>query len=403
MGICVYCDNERKLTKEHVFPNFLEKRQDEKGLYFNGAVDRYLVNAPVVKDVCTECNNVILGRLDRYASQLYKDYFCKPIIDVTKITFDSNLFIRWVLKVLFNAQRAFDCPYRIFIPYKKYMLGLEESPRKVFILGCVMKGSMLDGKYVQAKDLRVSDIRIPEDKLGVQLSLSHAITIRSYSFMVLSFLSEPSQKALNRTLKYIRKNAGYSLNDNNDNELVFKPQISKLDHVSHKAMQRFNNPNVYPNNGFIKVGRETVKLTNFPDVQHTSKKIIDNKIALITVSMDGYYWPLLGFKFFSPDLLEFSRLLSKEIVDCPRSQRASASIIRKGLKTYVTIHDKLAPGEPILQPTMGVHQTDENWELWKKGIQRRHCIYLCSGTSHKDGSSPQIHLVVSVVDLKIVD
>jgi len=46
--------------------------------YWIDRLDEKMVGGePTVKDVCQECNNVVLSQLDSYGLKLYKNYFCK--------------------------------------------------------------------------------------------------------------------------------------------------------------------------------------------------------------------------------------------------------------------------------------------------------------------------------------
>tara|TARA_R110002012_G_scaffold104238_1_gene244592 strand:+ start:7543 stop:8754 length:1212 start_codon:yes stop_codon:yes gene_type:complete len=399
MGICIYCDKDGKLTREHVFPDFIENKSTDKGVYYSGSADKYVPNAPVVKDVCSHCNNVILGNLDAYAAKLYDKYFSHEITSPITFKFESDMFIRWLIKVLFNAQRSFNGVFTNFLPYRKFMLGNDDSPRKVYILGCVMKSSRLNDENVRARDIRATDVRLPELKLGIQYSLSHVVTINSFSFMVLSFLREPSLKAFNRTLKFIKKNLGYTLSESSDNELKLNPNISKIDHVSHKGLQRYNNPNVFPNNGLITVGKEKIALTHFPEVPQPRIKVIDNKISLMTISDSNINRPFLGFKLFSKDLKEFSVSITANLDDLKISNRASVTVLRKGDKTFVTIHDKFEPETPILSPSSGIFQSHVNWNLWKQAIESNKCLYLYTGIDNRDHNSQLVHVKASILEI----
>lgn len=395
MGICVYCDKEKTLTKEHVFPNYLEKKIESESLYYSGSAKKYIANAPVVKDVCANCNNVKLGSIDAYSASLYDKYFKHEILSTVSIQYDHELFVRWLLKVLFNAQRSFKGEYKAFLPYKKYMLGDDTSPQKIYLLGGVIKAGTHDGNTFQARDIRVSDIRLPELKLGIQFSVCHAVTIRSYSFLVLSFIKEPSKKAFQRTIKFIKDKLGYELSKHKG-ELKFNPSVSKMDHVTHKGHQKFNNPNVFPDNGLIQVGKKQLQLTNFPSIPAPTK---DSKMFITTV-IDDSHMPLLGLENVSDELKDFSVGLSENIYENLKSVRAVASVLRKGEKTYVTIHDLVEPKLPFLTPSTGILQTTENWNYWKKGLEENNCLYLCSSTDFKNIKKIIVYSIIPITDIK---
>lgn len=400
MGICIYCEREDTLTREHVFPDFLAKRSDREGLYYSGSAERYFSNSPVIRDVCSKCNNELLGSLDTYAAELYDKYFHREITSNIRISYNEDLLKRWIVKVIFNAQRSFGGVYVNFLPYRKYMLGLEKSPMEIFLFGCVMNGSWLNGSYVKPRDFRVSDLRIPELELGVQLSLSHSITVNSFSLLVLSFLNAPSKKSFNRTVGFIRKNLGYVLSDSNMGELSFRPGTSKIDHVSHKSVQRYHNSYVFPDDGIIDIGNKKFKLTNFPAQRYSPIKVVDSKIRLITLGKDDIYYSFLVIKNLSKEFVEFSTKFENGVENLAMSKRATATVIRTAGKTYVTIHDNLDSKIPILNPIMGVHQTYENWSIWKSGVSQHGCIYVSSQVLDKRIDDICIHIAVPLVKIE---
>lgn len=398
MGICVYCEKDKKLTREHVFPDYFERKTEAEGLYYSGSAEKYIANAPVVKDVCAECNNVKLSKIDDYSSSIYDKYLKHEISSIVTIQYDHELLVRWLLKVIFNAQRSFKGAYKEFLPYKKYMIGDDISPQKLYLFGGVMKAGYHEGNIVQARDIRVSDIRLSEIDLGVQFSICHAVTIRSYSFLVLSFTKEPSQKAFQRTTKFIKKKLGYELSKQKG-KLKFNPAVSKMDHVTHKGHQKYNNPNVYPNNGLIKVGEKQLQLTNFPLVANPRVKVVDSKVSITTV-IDGSHRSLLGLKTVSDELKDFSVEFNENIFEHVKSIKAVASVLRKGEKTYVTIHDLLEPKSPFLYPRTGIFQSKENWSWWKKGLEENKCLYLCSSIDANNIAKTIVHAIIPITDIK---
>src|SRR5271170_1789254 len=115
MKKCAYCSEIKSaLTREHVFPNALDKefRKDGSSMrepYWIDRLDEKMVGGePTVKDVCQECNNVVLSQLDSYGLKLYKNYFCKIAEqnEMVKFEFDYDLLLRWILKLSYNSARA---------------------------------------------------------------------------------------------------------------------------------------------------------------------------------------------------------------------------------------------------------------------------------------------------------
>lgn len=295
MAICAFCDLDKKLTREHVFPDFFEKKREKEGLYYSASTKKYLPSAPVVKDVCAECNNVHLSNLDNYASILFSKFFNEELLSVKNIQFDRELLVRWLLKVLYNSARSFKTPSQVFLPYKKFMIGDSGCPNQIYLLGCVMKNGWVNGEEVKARDIRVSDLRLPELELGVQFSLCHSVTINSYSFILISFLGSPSSKAVSRALKFIKKEIGCEL-EKKHGELRFNPNSSKIDHVTHKGRQRAHNPWLYPNKGVVKVGKQELQLTGFPKHDVSRVSVRDGKMQIVTLGAGDEMYPLIDRK-----------------------------------------------------------------------------------------------------------
>ena len=61
-----------------------------------------------IKDVCRECNNGPLSKLDAYFCQVYDKYFAhvpKPGKSI-EIRYDFSLLMRWLLKISYNSSRT---------------------------------------------------------------------------------------------------------------------------------------------------------------------------------------------------------------------------------------------------------------------------------------------------------
>jgi hypothetical protein len=146
LGICAYCKKDKKLTREHIIPNFLYEYQKKTEGKFVGWVDKAKKVLPVegvIKDVCELCNNEALGRLDASASKMLKSSGILSVNYINKtlvLDYEYNFLLRWVLKVSYNSSRASDnFPHR-FQKYIPYILGDQiDSPDDVFLLAGLTK------------------------------------------------------------------------------------------------------------------------------------------------------------------------------------------------------------------------------------------------------------------------
>jgi hypothetical protein len=95
------------MSREHIWPNgFL--RRGSFGLKYSARARRTFEGDLIVKDVCEECNNGPLSRLDAYACQLYDSNFQHFPEHFTPVAFEFEYgrLTRWLLKVAFNSARA---------------------------------------------------------------------------------------------------------------------------------------------------------------------------------------------------------------------------------------------------------------------------------------------------------
>lgn len=106
--VCAYCGQSRKLTLEHIWPRAFIKAAPTYTARFSKPARKILAAEHTIRDVCGECNNGPLSKLDAYAIQLYQTYFChfaRPLRPV-HFEYDYATLTRWLLKVAFNTARA---------------------------------------------------------------------------------------------------------------------------------------------------------------------------------------------------------------------------------------------------------------------------------------------------------
>jgi hypothetical protein len=152
MPKCAYCDSAGPMTREHVIPNFLYafKRQIGDVIGWNDNVQKMLPGDQVVKDVCADCNNGVLSRLDSYAN----DFFLKNGLlvqhnsaNTVLLQYDYDLLLRWNLKVSFNSARRTGAQAHILKDFIPYILGKQITPKKnrLSFLVEFMRGHKFDG------------------------------------------------------------------------------------------------------------------------------------------------------------------------------------------------------------------------------------------------------------------
>jgi hypothetical protein len=133
MVLCAYCDTECVPTREHVIPDWYISDSDGWETFNAKRPTTHTKGPLLIRDVCKECNNVRLGKLDSYAKDIYERYLKQPawLGESTNLEFDRRLFLRWLLKVCYNSARVHGSDVRILSKYRRYALGLETSPEPV--------------------------------------------------------------------------------------------------------------------------------------------------------------------------------------------------------------------------------------------------------------------------------
>lgn len=134
---CAYCGSGGPFTNEHVFPNFLYKKYPQHNEGFNRKAGKYLESIPMVKDVCKECNNRSLSKLDAYAKIFYETNKCDGGFTTGSqihVQYDPDMLFRFILKVTYNGLRG--SPYPVQSVLKDavpYILNGSDRPKRLYI------------------------------------------------------------------------------------------------------------------------------------------------------------------------------------------------------------------------------------------------------------------------------
>ena len=154
MGVCSYCKEERKLSREHIIPAFLSRIQKKDGdlISWNGAANKLLSGEAQIKDVCGPCNNERLGELDGYAKQtLEKAKVLRENFTSTgfRISCDTEKLSRWVLKLVFNSARATGNQPEFFYGFESFILSGEQRPTNFQFFGGLHKPVVLTREQIR--------------------------------------------------------------------------------------------------------------------------------------------------------------------------------------------------------------------------------------------------------------
>ena len=237
-GKCAYCGKEGPLTKEEAFPKFLAHKAG-----YNVFVDRRrgrspLRLPPVLRDVCQNCNNVLLGRLDTYASQLFKLYFRVPVSVPVLITFqyDFGLLHRWLLKLTYNFARAISERVDVFQQHIPYILG---DGSKAGPNSCLLVG-VFEQSPAQANETAagmppafapmfhtIGQIKFANAKwVPGFLSFGYAVSVISYCFQVLEFCDGTPRPIRQEIIHQIQQETTFSMVPPDKPEMVIDGAIA---------------------------------------------------------------------------------------------------------------------------------------------------------------------------------
>lgn len=125
---CAYCNLERPLTREHLWPAALHARLlqvngDESSSFWLARLKKEILNEPKIRDVCATCNNGELSRLDDYICRLFDVALIKipERYERVHLEYDYHLLKRWLLKICYNSARIHDSrdlfALRALLPY----------------------------------------------------------------------------------------------------------------------------------------------------------------------------------------------------------------------------------------------------------------------------------------------
>ena len=199
---CAYCGRGGPVTREEVFPKVISEK-----IGFSIFVDQTRSGKPTgavtVRDVCRRCNNELLGALDQYVGELYKDYWAEPVREPVDILFAYryDLLLRWLLKAFYNAARARAGqaqlePLRLNVPY---MLGA--TPRPHFRTSVLVGVALASSASLAEQELgmpvvfsplvhKFGDLHFDDPSKESVIALSQSVSLNSYFFLVLVFRSE---------------------------------------------------------------------------------------------------------------------------------------------------------------------------------------------------------------------
>jgi len=196
MPICAYCKEERKVTREHVIPSFIydfQKSLDKSIIGWNEVAEQSLPSEAKIKDVCGECNNIHLGKLDDEGKRLLtaagvlKQNYCD---DAIVLKYDFDKLMRWLLNISFNSTRSDGAHSHIFEPHIEYMLyGTKRVQRfQIALLACFAAPvELTPDEQVQEQYIKITGGQNIINPFIVRISYGHSPNGSNYTVRIVTF------------------------------------------------------------------------------------------------------------------------------------------------------------------------------------------------------------------------
>lgn len=198
MAICAYCEKNRKPSREHLIPNWylkIDPSPDDVG-FLERIKEKFTQSESVIKDVCEECNNIHLGRLDAYGKEVYDGFLKKYVFAGEEVNFSIEYltFVKWLVKLSFNSARIHKTDLDILGDYAKLLISNEALPPQIILFastvapsvfdqeGLPSQASISDGNPLLPSWFRIGVFRIKEFD-SIEWAFRH-VTINSYCFYI---------------------------------------------------------------------------------------------------------------------------------------------------------------------------------------------------------------------------
>jgi hypothetical protein len=361
-----------------------------------GGANKLAITEVTIRDVCAKCNNGVLAQLDAYGKKLAVRYFKEVVKDVTvRFEYDYDSLLRWLLKIQYNASRAYKSPSRVYEAYVPYIMGKSSEPPKTALLVGVWKPSFYRGSLYYPKDIWFSNLMIP-DRPYTGLLLSSMLSVQSYAFIVLGWEDQTTPNDIVKTTTLVSQQFGAVLLEKENKQVFLNPAMSRLDYISHRITQAHINPWMiveYPEKM-----RQRIPETQITPISHPPEMSrIYTKVAI--VAFDNPQIAIFAVERLHPGLI-IDRVPIENSNQVSANSRASAYIVRQGQKTYIDIIDHYELDEPFSRGRLGIYQSDTNWISWRDAI-RDNGDWLYISTLSPDNDPQKMRLVSKIRVLSI--
>lgn len=194
MRTCAYCGSEGEITKEHLYPNCLQKRREGNRVYSSDAIPGTFVggSALQIKDVCDDCNSGVLSELDQYFCGLYDSNIDSRVVrsgEQVQFRYEYDFLLRWLLKMLYNNARAGNAAedhVERLREYSDYIIGEETIPAEILLLARLT--IPFEGEDGEIPPSHMTCGLIELEDFDYRLGETYLVSIDSFAFILVTLI-----------------------------------------------------------------------------------------------------------------------------------------------------------------------------------------------------------------------
>lgn len=236
---CAYCDATGDLTNEHVVPDFYHNTFGETiSIVKTQSEEKAIFNPQEIGDVCANCNNVALSRLDDCLAALTKKYFSKIVHagDRIRFEYDFDLLLRASLKVAYNVARTRNWPIAVFKEAREFILGEKPRPSgfRIFLQLLIPTPARKTRLPLTPGTTEVPPLPWRSDLYDVSgfsgLMFAGSLSFMSYRFFILrEDENVPANVRKRSVARWLKQNKGATELTNKGSATVYASSVTVLD------------------------------------------------------------------------------------------------------------------------------------------------------------------------------
>jgi hypothetical protein len=222
-----------------VVPDFYHKAFGETiSIVKTPADDKAILNPQEIRDVCANCNNVVLSRLDDYLATLTKRYFSTIIHPGDRVRFEYNfvLLLRMLLKIIYNIVRTRGWPVDVFQPARRFILGNEQFHNgfHIFLQLLIPTPAEKTQRPITPGTKEIPPLPLHADLYDVSpfpgLAFAGSLSFMSYRFLIVRENEKvPANPRTRSIAKWLKQNRGTIELTNKGSVTVYASSITVLE------------------------------------------------------------------------------------------------------------------------------------------------------------------------------